>query len=82
MKNTFGIVFMTIVAFIVTALQIFFGVLCIGAVVVAVWQACTLGPTLMTFGIFVVGVLKFASWVTAIAMTIISAVFICGKRIW
>lgn len=82
MKDAVGVAFFAIVAFIVTSIQVFFGSLCSGAVIVAIWQVFTIGPAAMTFGFFVLGVLKFAAWVTAIAMTIISLAFLMGKRLW
>lgn len=82
MKDSIGVVFLAIVAFIITSVQVFFGSLCTGAVLVALWQLFTIGPAAMTFGFFVLGVVKFAAWVTAIAMTIISIAFLAGKRIW
>lgn len=82
MKDSIGVVFFAIVAFIITTVQVFFGSLCTGAVLVALWQLFTIGPAAMTFGFFVLGVVKFAAWVTAIVMTIISGAFLIGKRIW
>lgn len=82
MKDAVGVAFFAIIAFIVTSVQVFFGSLCSGAVLVAIWQVCTIGPAAMTFGFFVLAVIKFAAWVTAIVMTIISLAFLTGRRMW
>jgi len=82
MKDSIGVAFFAIIAFIVTSFQVFFGSLCSGAVLVAIWQVCTIGPAAMTFGFFVLAVIKFAAWVTAIVMTIISLAFLTGRRMW
>ncbi len=82
MKDSIVAVFLLIVAFIITTVQVFLGSLCTGSVVIALWQLFTIGPAAMTFGFFVLGVVKFAFWVTAIVMTIISGAFLLGKRIW
>lgn len=81
MKNLIEIIFLSVISFIVTSLQVFFGSLWYGIVLVSIWQICTIGTSAMTFDFFVLTVIKFSAFVTTIVMIIILVISLLEKKI-
>jgi len=69
-----------LIGFIVACAQVFCSAIASGLVIVAVYQAVTLGAAAMTFGGFITGVITFAAWITGIGAVIIIAVWFIGFR--
>ena len=80
--DVIGIVLAALFFIGITLVQVFIGSLFSGAVLVAIWQLITIGPTAMVFGLYMLAVIKFAVWATGILMVIMGITFFFGKRHW